>query len=43
MGKIILIKCHLQQKYLNVVVASWACEVTEILTQSSEDTSFVLE
>ena len=34
------IKCHLQQKKLHVMIASWACEVTEILTQrNTEETS----
>ena len=40
--KIISKKCHKQQKYLDVLVASWACEVTEILTQrSTEEAYFV--
>ena len=35
-------KCHIQQKKLDVLVASWACEVTEILTQrSTEEGPFV--
>ena len=25
-------KYHMQQKYLDVMFANWACEVTEILT-----------
>ena len=34
------IQCHLQQKWLDVMVASWACEVTEMLTQRrSEEAS----
>ena len=42
MGKKNFIKSHLQQKYLDEMVAIWACEVTEILTQrSSEEASFV--
>ena len=35
-------QCHLQQKKLDVMVSSWADEVTEILTQrSTEEVSFV--
>ena len=42
MGKKNFIKCHFQQKSLDVMVASWAYEVTGILTQrSSEEVSFV--
>ena len=42
MGRKNFIKCHLQQKQLDIMVASWACEVTEILTQrSTEEASFV--
>ena len=38
----IFIKCHLEQKKLDVMVASWACEVTEILKQrSSKEGSFL--
>ena len=34
--------CHLHQKKLDVMVASWACEVMEILTQrGSEEASIV--
>ena len=35
MGEIIFIKCHLQQKYLDVMVASLACAVTGLLTQKA--------
>ena len=35
-------KCHIQQKKLDVMVASWACDVTEILSQrSTAEVSFV--
>ena len=33
-------KCHNQQKELDVLVASWACEGNEILTQRSTGEAF---
>ena len=42
MGKKNFIKCHFQQKSLDVMFASWAYEVTGFLTQrSTEEASSV--
>ena len=43
MGKKNFLKCYIQRNsYMLCMVASWACEVTEILKQrSTEEASFV--